>query len=196
MVFTQMAVKRRPVPWGRIDTGDIVWMKWSGGPIIAKGEVEQVTQIENCTPAKLRSIVKGTLLHDLAEYWNSRPDSFFGMAIFCRDSEWLDQLIFPAAKGYMSSWIVLDNQAKRKAWLTDTGEALPSGKDSRAISKSLRFAVLRRDDFSCTYCGRRPPEVKLHVDHEIPWSKGGLTEINNLRAACVDCNLGKGANLL
>ena len=40
MVFTQTAVRRRPVPWGRIDSGDSVWMKWSEGPIVAKGVVE------------------------------------------------------------------------------------------------------------------------------------------------------------
>ena len=33
----------------------------------------------------------------------------------------------------------------------------------------------------------------LHIDHVTPWSAGGLNELGNLRAACVDCNLGKGA---
>lgn len=196
MVFTQTAVKRRPVPWGRIERGDTVWMKWSGGPIVAKGLVKNLLQLEDCTPEKLREVVRETLLRDLDEYWNSLPNKFFGLAVFCRSSEWLDSLIFPEAKGYMSSWIVLDNPEKERAWLTDIGEVLPAGKNSRSISKSLRFAVLRRDDFSCTYCGCRPPEVKLHVDHVIPWSKGGRTEKTNLRAACVDCNLGKGATLL
>lgn len=196
MVFTQTAKKRRPVPWGRINTGEIVWMKWSGGPIIARGIVDQIVQIEKCTPNRLRDAVKGTLLHGLKEYWDTRPHEFFGMAIFCRDEEWLDELIFPSAKGYMSSWIVLDSPEKRKAWLTNIGEAKPKDSNSRTISKSLRFAVLRRDDFSCTYCGCRPPEVILHVDHETPWSKGGFTEMSNLRTACADCNLGKGATLI
>lgn len=33
------------------------------------------------------------------------------------------------------------------------------------ISKALRFEVLRRDGFACTYCGRRPPDIELHIDH-------------------------------
>ena len=196
MVFTQTAIKRRPVPWGRINTSEIVWMKWSGGPIIAKGVVDQIVQIERCTPSKLRDVVKGTLLYDLNDYWDSRPTKFFGMAIFCRDEEWLDELIFPEAKGYGSSWIVLDRPEKKAAWLTNIGEVEPKKVASRSISKSLRFAVLRRDDFSCTYCGRRPPSVILHVDHIKPWSKGGPTEMSNLRTACADCNLGKGATRL
>lgn len=196
VVFTQTAVKRRPVPWDRIEKNDIVWMKWSGGPIVAKGLVDHFVQIEDCTPEKLREAVKGTSLYELEEYWDSRPERFFGLSVFCGNNEWLDDLIFPKAKGYMSSWIVLDTPDKERAWLTDKGEALPKGRGSRSISKSLRFVVLRRDDFSCTYCGRRPPEVILHIDHVIPWSKGGRTDIENLRAACADCNIGKGASLL
>jgi hypothetical protein len=195
MVFTQTSVNRR-VPWDRIDIKDIVWMKWSGGPIVAKGFVDQIIQIEDCTPEKLRKAVRGTLLHDLEDYWNSRPERFYGMAIFCRDEEWLDHLIFPSAKGYMSSWIVLDSKEKEENWLTDIGEIQKPGKSSRSVSKSLRFAVLRRDNFTCTYCGGRPPEVKLHIDHEIPWSNGGPSEMSNLRTACSACNLGKGSTRL
>jgi 5-methylcytosine-specific restriction endonuclease McrA len=33
----------------------------------------------------------------------------------------------------------------------------------------------------------------LHLDHVEPWSAGGRTVLENLRAACSDCNLGKGA---
>ncbi len=44
-------------------------------------------------------------------------------------------------------------------------------------------------------CGASPlksREVELHVDHIIPWSKGGETEEGNLEAKCSKCNLGKG----
>ncbi len=33
--------------------------------------------------------------------------------------------------------------------------------------------------------------VELHVDHTVPWSKGGETVLGNLRTLCSDCNLGK-----
>ena len=33
--------------------------------------------------------------------------------------------------------------------------------------------------------------VKLHVDHIKPVSKGGKTELSNLRTLCERCNLGK-----
>jgi 5-methylcytosine-specific restriction endonuclease McrA len=54
-----------------------------------------------------------------------------------------------------------------------------------------RFLALARDNHTCQYCGRRPPEVKLEVDHRYPKSKGGLDNLDNYITACADCNLGK-----
>lgn len=61
------------------------------------------------------------------------------------------------------------------------------------LNDGLRFAVLSRDDFRCRYCGRRAPDVVLHVDHIIPRSRGGATEMENLATACSQCNTGKSA---
>jgi hypothetical protein len=68
-------------------------------------------------------------------------------------------------------------------------------KTKREISDRLRFRILMRDGFTCKKCGRSPLKskgVELHVDHIIPWSKGGETEPNNLETKCEKCNLGKG----
>lgn len=62
-----------------------------------------------------------------------------------------------------------------------------------AVSKRLRYEVLRRDNHTCMYCGRKPPEVVLTVDHVTPVSLGGRDEPSNLRTACRDCNSGKSA---
>lgn len=60
-----------------------------------------------------------------------------------------------------------------------------------ALSKRLRFEVMRRDNHTCRYCGRSAPEVKLTVDHVLPVALGGQDEPTNLVTACVDCNSGK-----
>jgi HNH endonuclease len=65
-----------------------------------------------------------------------------------------------------------------------------------AISKGKRFDIFRRDNFTCRYCGQRPPDVVLEVDHIHPISKGGTDEDFNLITACYDCNRGKKAKLL
>lgn len=60
-----------------------------------------------------------------------------------------------------------------------------------AVSKRLRFEILRRDNHTCRYCGRSAPEVKLTVDHVVPETLGGSDDPGNLVAACADCNSGK-----
>lgn len=60
------------------------------------------------------------------------------------------------------------------------------------LSNSMRYDVLKRDKFRCVICGASANDgVKLHVDHIIPISKGGKTEMKNLRTLCDRCNLGK-----
>lgn len=68
----------------------------------------------------------------------------------------------------------------------------------RNINLRLRWTILKRDNFSCRKCGRSPakdPNIVLHIDHIIPWSKDGETVIENLETLCEQCNLGK-SNLL
>ena len=62
----------------------------------------------------------------------------------------------------------------------------------RAMTQSLRYDIMKRDNFRCVLCGRGAEDgVKLHVDHIIPVSKGGKTIPSNLRTLCEDCNFGK-----
>lgn len=60
-----------------------------------------------------------------------------------------------------------------------------------AISKRLRFEVMRRDNHACRYCGRAAPNVTLTVDHVVPVALGGSDDPTNLATACQDCNSGK-----
>jgi hypothetical protein len=65
----------------------------------------------------------------------------------------------------------------------------------RTTPLHLRFQVLTRDNFRCTACGISPaiyPACRLQVDHILPASKGGATELGNLRTLCSLCNLGRG----
>jgi hypothetical protein len=66
----------------------------------------------------------------------------------------------------------------------------------KAIPKSIRFEVFKRDSFTCQYCGRSAPDVILEVDHINPVANGGTNDIVNLVTACFDCNRGKSKKLL
>ncbi len=59
-----------------------------------------------------------------------------------------------------------------------------------------RFNILKKFNFTCQYCGRKAPEVVLHIDHIFPKSKGGRFALDNLTVACKECNVGKSDILL
>ncbi len=67
----------------------------------------------------------------------------------------------------------------------------------KQISPALRAAILERDGYRCVWCGREAVDgVKLEIDHITPVSEGGLTEEDNLRTLCFECNRGRsGLNL-
>lgn len=75
-----------------------------------------------------------------------------------------------------------------------TEKRMTSNKSTRRISDKLRYQVLKRDNYKCCICGASPakdPSIELHIDHVIPWSKGGETVVENLQTLCSRCNLGK-----
>ncbi len=70
-----------------------------------------------------------------------------------------------------------------------------SPENRREIPLSFRFKIMYRDHFKCVLCGSNPPAnpgLILQIDHIKPWSKGGKTEIDNLRTLCAACNIGRG----
>lgn len=69
-----------------------------------------------------------------------------------------------------------------------------SSEDKCDIRLGLRYDVLKRDSCKCVICGQSPAtnhNTTLHIDHIVPFSKGGKTNIENLRTLCKDCHLGK-----
>jgi hypothetical protein len=201
-IFTQTHTSRPPVPWGKVAVGDSVWMKWSGGPIVAQAHVQRHLQLENCTPEILRQQTFGYRLYDLDDYWESlqAKGRFFAVVVYLSDEHWLDELITPSARSRGESWIVLTTPALEAAWLDNQPKQTPaptatparSKQPRRTITPSVRFEIFRRDSFTCQYCGRRAPKVVLHVDHVKSVVEGGTNDLSNLLTACSCCNLGKG----
>jgi hypothetical protein len=62
------------------------------------------------------------------------------------------------------------------------------------IKPSLRFEILKRNDYRCQMCGVTAKDgATLEIDHIFPVSRGGTNEADNLQVLCRDCNAGKGA---
>ncbi len=183
-------------PTGRIRNDAV----WRAGGAAFRGRVPHSNPGRTET---LRASTAGSKLHSLEEYWTKLPPAFFGLTVYLGDERWLDDPFLPEGRSRGESWFVLDTDEARRLWLRSAEREAPgsragarTARGSRTIPLTLRFQVLRRDDFRCTYCGRKLPEVVLHIDHVEAFSSGGLTKVDNLRTACSDCNLGKGATRL
>lgn len=72
--------------------------------------------------------------------------------------------------------------------LIDEGELFPEANKRPPIPKDVVDAIWNRDGGKCVYCGSNE---NLHLDHIIPFSKGGDTSIENLQLLCQKCNLEK-----
>jgi len=96
-------------------------------------------------------------------------------------------------------WVDADEGAQPDKPQIETESPRHSGaqarRTKREVTERMRFRILVRDGFRCGSCGASPLEnrgTELHVDHMVPWSKGGETVPDNLATKCSRCNLGKG----
>jgi len=105
----------------------------------------------------------------------------------------IDQFTEPLAPG------------ERRAVVAERGRlpfALPGVHDrqrvreyTRSIPPSWRSILLERHGHRCanTACRADLRQVAHHIDHIVPFSKGGATVLENLQPLCGPCNLAKGS---
>lgn len=120
---------------------------------------------------RLRKPVVSPVFHCTAEYVSPK-----GQNRSSRDADYNMKQMEAIAKQYQKNKEFQASKAYQRSLMTD----------------SLRYDIMKRDNFRCVLCGRTAKEgVKLHVDHILPVAKGGLTVPDNLRTLCDQCNLGK-----
>jgi hypothetical protein len=194
-IFMQSRTKGAPLALKKFKVNQTVWMKWSGGPIVARAKISHWHEgvIRNGRIDEARALTQDTNLHDLNAYWNElkRKGSSNYVIVRLKDEEWLENLIYPSTRSLGSSWIYLDTKSKFESWILSQAQEITTKTPSRSLPLRLRYEVLRRDSYTCQYCGRKAPLVQLHVDHVIPWSIVKEHKIENLVTACAECNLGK-----
>ncbi|WP_299982110.1 HNH endonuclease signature motif containing protein [Desulfobacula sp.] len=68
---------------------------------------------------------------------------------------------------------------------TETKEGRRQG---RYIPREIMLKVVRRDNQICQKCYKNVRDDEIEFDHIIPLSKGGPTNVENIRLLCRDCN--------
>lgn len=95
-------------------------------------------------------------------------------------------------KTYDFDWIKYFIGVAKRTKSTQEAHQLQIKAERAKMTDSLRYDILKRDNFRCQICGATAQDgVKLHVDHIVPVSKGGKSVPSNLRVLCERCNLGK-----
>lgn len=125
---------------------------------------------------------------------STRESDYFGENVSLNSlGQWVFEVKTEADAERMLQCLAENITSREQVRTRDGRNALgaESGTITRNLSQRTRFAALFRDNFTCQYCGRKPPEVILHIDHRVPFSLGGDNSLDNLLTACSECNLGK-----
>lgn len=61
------------------------------------------------------------------------------------------------------------------------------------IPSRVKRLVLKRDNYTCQYCGKKFPKEQLTIDHLVPLAQRGIDELTNYVTACRSCNETKDA---
>ena len=149
-----------------------------------------------------RARIRAELVHCLRSLQRSEIDQrnrvYFGTFDGC-EGRFLDTTAEDFMRDFAISAVVKGHFMQNKGYklpdlhyekLVLWSDSAPRGL-GRSIPGWLRYQVLARDR-RCLLCGATKDDTKLHVDHIVPWSQGGPTELDNLQTLCARCNLGKG----
>lgn len=106
--------KHRIPPFGQVSSGDIVYMKLSGGEVMGEFRVKKVFSFEGLSKDDTREIFSkygkkinvGNELED-KKYQEEKSDSFFGTLIFIAESERFITSPIKVKKSDMRGWMVL-----------------------------------------------------------------------------------------
>lgn len=162
-------------------------------------------QAANLSPRYSRSVTKEDLFNNLDQVWSElgrqprakemkQPLSSISISRYQRffEQTWYEICLRFLSWKSGASIEEIESESRLDAYPEPADQA--KHKTKRSVSLSLRYEVLKRDNFKCMKCGASPAlsaGTQLHIDHDVPWSKGGETELKNLQTLCSDCNLGK-----
>lgn len=164
---------------------------------IEKEYIEALEYLPPFVTKEVKEKLEGTEYLSFEEYAKMERD-LYGQCSKAGICDWEVELAvkLPAKNGKPSRW---QYKTYKKEELIKIWEAVQKGIQSNEyqrmlVTPKIRYQIMKRDRFTCQICGRKSPEVKLHVDHIKPVSKGGTLggeKYNNLRTLCDLCNVGK-----
>lgn len=164
-----------------------------GKKLLIKERDEILTSINNEIPRIINEFFQNKLIKELGFNHIDLSTSYFPSFTF--------QYVSSGGNSSMKSDIVFDinNINEFIQFLSKKLDYLNSAKGQRSLMTSaLRAYVKNKNGYKCCGCGNgteNEPNLLLEIDHIIPISKGGLTNLNNLQTLCWRCNRSKGSKI-
>ena len=111
-VESRFSIHRRP-PFGCVQSGDLVLVKESGGPVVALAEISEVWyyQLDHRAWEIIRTRFAKQLCVEDPEFWQSKSSSYFGTLMQIGRVEKLDPLV--CSKRDRRGWVVLDGHERQ-----------------------------------------------------------------------------------
>ena len=105
--------------------------------------------------------------------------------------------VYNGAFHLTDAWTEVSDGRRVYMFRLKAAEGAPAGtplrkEPSRVIPSAVKKAVWERDRGKCRLCGA---DDELHYDHDIPFSRGGSSTVDNVRILCARHNLEKGARI-
>lgn len=114
-------LKKKGIPWNKINGGDVIYFKNSGEPVIAKAIVDKVFQFEDLNLQKTKRIIKdfGDKIKFVGSNNPNFPEWFTGknyaILIFLKNPERIKPFnINKKGYGSLSAWITIEDISKIK----------------------------------------------------------------------------------
>lgn len=86
---------------------------------------------------------------------------------------------------YWDDWFTLNNEVNYFPSILRLKNQIKQSFTYPVFSKRN---IVRRDDYTCQFCGVKLSENSVTIDHVIPKSKGGANSFTNCVTSCFDCN--------
>jgi hypothetical protein len=161
--------------------------KYTSTTIIARfGSWNNAKKILKLETTNIESIPNEELFQNLIDMWK----------LLGRQPK-IGEMVLPNSKYHYTtytrrfgSWVIALNTFITYVNSNNLNIEIETKKTPRKVNLSLRTKILNDDNFICKKCGCADLS-ELHIDHIIPWSKGGETIIDNLQTLCKKCNLHK-----
>lgn len=95
---------------------DVMWVQLHGGLYVARARVRIAWVGEFFGIDEVRSRTRGSELHDLEDFWRSRPRVGYAAVATLTDERWVEPF-WAGPRTYQYEWVVLENERKRASWL-------------------------------------------------------------------------------